>query len=118
MERGGMIYPQMGFKINDDSIYLSKIGEVYMVKHRELEGDVKRVCIRRKNNKWYACITVGVPSVEKVHIQKAVGVDVGLESFATLSTGEKIANPRFFREEEKALAKDAEKALEDGEECS
>ena len=33
------------------------------------------------------------------------GIDVGLESFATLSNGEKIDNPRFFRSEEKALAK-------------
>jgi len=34
-----------------------------------------------------------------------VGIDVGLESFATLSNGEKIDHPRFFRSEEKALAK-------------
>jgi len=34
-----------------------------------------------------------------------VGIDVGLESFATLSNREKIDNPRFFRSEEKALAK-------------
>jgi putative transposase len=34
-----------------------------------------------------------------------VGIDVGLKTFATLSTGEEIANPRFFRLEEKALAK-------------
>jgi putative transposase len=34
-----------------------------------------------------------------------VGIDVGLESFVTLSTGEKIENPRFFRTDEKALAK-------------
>lgn len=33
------------------------------------------------------------------------GVDVGLESFATLSNGEKIPNPRFFREEEHELAR-------------
>src|SRR5439155_4986171 len=36
---------------------------------------------------------------------EAVGADAGLESFATLSNGDKIANPRFFREEEKQLAK-------------
>jgi len=36
---------------------------------------------------------------------EAVGIDVGLHSFATLSTGEHIENPRFFRQEEKALAK-------------
>jgi putative transposase len=36
---------------------------------------------------------------------RAVGVDMGLASFATLSTGEKIENPRFFRTDEQALAK-------------
>jgi putative transposase len=34
-----------------------------------------------------------------------VGIDVGLKTFATLSNGEEIENPRFFRQEEKALAK-------------
>jgi putative transposase len=34
-----------------------------------------------------------------------LGIDVGLESFATLSNGEKIANPRFFREEERELSR-------------
>jgi putative transposase len=36
---------------------------------------------------------------------KAVGIDVGLTSFATLSTGEKVDNPRFFRKDENELAK-------------
>ena len=36
---------------------------------------------------------------------KQVGIDVGLKTFATLSDGQEIENPRFFREEEKALAK-------------
>jgi len=35
----------------------------------------------------------------------AVGIDVGLSSFATLSNGVKISNPRFFRKEEKELAR-------------
>jgi putative transposase len=34
-----------------------------------------------------------------------VGIDVGLKTFATLSDGQEINNPRFFRKEEKALAK-------------
>jgi putative transposase len=34
----------------------------------------------------------------------AVGIDMGLTSFATLSNGEKVPNPRFFRTEEKELA--------------
>jgi putative transposase len=34
-----------------------------------------------------------------------VGIDVGLKTFATLSDGQEIANPHFFRREEHALAK-------------
>jgi putative transposase len=36
---------------------------------------------------------------------QAVGIDVGLTTFATCSDGETIANPRFFRREERALAR-------------
>jgi putative transposase len=35
----------------------------------------------------------------------AIGVDVGLKEFAVLSNGDPIHNPRFFRVEEKRLAK-------------
>jgi putative transposase len=34
-----------------------------------------------------------------------VGIDVGVKTFASLRTGQAIANPSFFRQEEKALAK-------------
>ncbi len=34
---------------------------------------------------------------------EAVGIDVGLLHFATLSTGETIENPRYFRKGEKKL---------------
>jgi putative transposase len=37
--------------------------------------------------------------------ERQVGIDVGLKTFAYLSTGEQIENPHFFREEEKHLAK-------------
>jgi putative transposase len=36
---------------------------------------------------------------------RAVGIDVGLERFATLSDGKKLENPRFLGRDEKALAK-------------
>ncbi len=40
----------------------------------------------------------------KPEIETKVGIDLGLSSFATLSTGEKVLAPEFFREEEKKLA--------------
>ena len=39
------------------------------------------------------------------HNHPGLSIDVGLEKFATLSNGETVENPRFFRKEEKALAK-------------
>ena len=42
---------------------------------------------------------------EKKDAGSAIGIDVGLNSFAVTSDGQKIENQRFFRKEEKSLAK-------------
>src|SRR5271157_3524024 len=57
-------YLQRGFSIENNRICLSKIGDVSMVKHREVDGEVKRVCVRRRAGKWYAMLTVEVPDIE------------------------------------------------------
>lgn len=53
---------------------------------------------------WYINVPVEVECVEPAY-EKAVGVDLGLKTLATLSTGDKIEMPRFYRESEQALAK-------------
>ena len=102
-------YPQYGngAKLNTDgSLQLSKIGRVKMVYHRPIEGTPKTVTIRRSaTGKWYATITCEWEATPLAPNDKPVGIDVGLNYFAVLSTGEKIENPRFFQTEEKALAK-------------
>lgn len=99
-------YPQYGFKLDGDRLHLSKIGDVKIVLHRPIEGTIKTLTIRRSaTGKWYACFSVEYAPSPAPRKETAVGIDVGLESFATLSNGEKIENPRFFRTDEKALAK-------------
>jgi putative transposase len=99
-------YPQYGFKLDGDRLHLSKIGDVKVVLHRPVEGTIKTLTIRRSaTGKWYACFSVEYDPDPAPRKETAVGVDVGLTSFATLSNGEKIENPRFFRTDEKALAK-------------
>lgn len=79
--------------------------------HRALEGNPKTVCIRRSSTgKWYATISCEWEATALPVSSEQVGIDVGLTTFATLSTGDTIANPRFFRLEEKALA-GAQRAL-------
>ena len=99
-------YPQYGFKLDGDRLHLSKIGDVKVVLHRPVEGTIKTLTIRRSSTgKWYACFSVEYDPSPLPQKETTVGIDVGLESFATLSNGEKIENPRFFRTDEKALAK-------------
>jgi len=100
-------FPQSGFSItHDNRICLSKIGSIKMVYHRPIKGKIKTLTIRRSSTgKWYASFSCEVEPLRLPERPEQVGVDVGLKTFATLSTGEEIANPRFFRKEEKALAK-------------
>ncbi|MCE5337677.1 MAG: transposase [Methanomicrobiaceae archaeon] len=99
-------YPQYGFNLDGDRLHLAKIGDVRVVLHRPVEGSIKTLTIRRSaTGKWYACFSVEYDPDFVPQKETAVGIDVGLESFATLSNGEKIENPRFFRTDEKALAK-------------
>ena len=102
------IYPQSGFKFADDGrLYLSKIGNVKIKMHRPIEGKVKTLTIRRDAlGNWYACFSCDLREPEPLPaIPTTVGIDLGLEKFVTLSTGEQIDNPRFFRQDEKVLAK-------------
>jgi putative transposase len=101
-------YPQKGFKLDSGKLYLSKIGNIRIMLHREIEGRIKRLTVRRSaTGKWFACFSVEIEDAPLPPWKDGsiVGIDVGLESFATLSNGEKIVNPRFFRDEEKELAR-------------
>jgi putative transposase len=101
-------YPQKGFRLESGKLYLSKIGFIKIKLHRAIEGRIKRLTVRRAaTGKWFACFSVEMEDTPKPPWKdgSVVGIDVGLESFATLSNGEKIANPRFFRDEEKELGR-------------
>jgi len=83
---------------------LSKIGRVRIVLHRPVDGEIRTCTIRRKADGWYATFSVEIAiSVSLTGIDNPVGLDVGLASFATLSTGEKIENPRHLRANERKL---------------
>jgi putative transposase len=96
-------YPQAtAFRLEGQWLDLSKIGRVQLIAHRPIDGTIKTLTIRRtRTGKWFACFSVEVESASLPATDSAVGIDVGLEMFATLSTGEQVANPRFFRKDER-----------------
>jgi len=93
------------FNVGEQSIRLAKIGQVKAKIHRTPWGELKTCTVRRINGKWFACICQEVEPELLPPSDEAIGIDVGLKTFAALSNSEFIENPRFFRKEEKALAK-------------
>lgn len=99
-------FPQSGFKVLSDKIlHLSKIGNIPIILHRIPKGKIKTLTIKQnKVGQWFAIFSCELPDVVVKHpsIEK-VGIDVGLENFATLSNGEVISNPRHILKAEKRL---------------
>jgi putative transposase len=103
-------FSQSGFAVEHGKLRLSKIGRVKIKLHRPIEGKIKTLTIARSSTgKWYACFSVECEAKPLQEVSSAVGIDMGISNFATLSTGEAIANPKFFRVEEKRLAKASRK---------
>ena len=98
-------YPQSGFALTEHGLRLSKIGTLQIKLHRPITGVIKTCNIRRQNNKWFVCFACETETILLPQTGKSVGIDVGLEKFAALSDGTFVENPRFFRKEEKSLAK-------------
>jgi len=94
-----------GIKLKKGKLYIQNIGNVRIKLHRDIEGSIKTVTLRRTNDKWYACFSCVVDTVPLPATNKVTGIDVGCSSFATLSSGEKIANPRFIKTDEAKLTK-------------
>lgn len=97
----------IGYKITDDGkLKLSKIGEIKINQHREIEGKIKICTIKRDVDQWYVSFSVEMdPEPPLEPTGQSVGVDVGLKSLVTLSNGEQVNPPKFLRQSEDKLVK-------------
>lgn len=102
-------YPQPGAVTktfaNNGFVYLPKIGFVRMKAHRPFDrSNVTQLNVKRYTDGWMINISVRTQSAETgLAVESAVGIDVGLSTFATLSDETKLDNPRFLRKTEKQL---------------
>ncbi|MEO8957013.1 MAG: transposase [Ktedonobacteraceae bacterium] len=93
------------------NLKLTKIGTVKMHLHRDIEGTIKTLTIKREGDDFYAVFTCEIGKPEPLPLSyEDVGIDLGVTHFAALSNGEFIDHPRYFRKAEKKLAK-AQQAL-------
>lgn len=103
-------YNQSGFKLIEGNgrrreLWLSKVGEIPIVLHRELKGKVKQVHIKREySGKWFACFSVEIgdePRKKKVH--KHIGIDLGIEHYIAGTDGNFVGHPHNIRKSERRL---------------
>jgi putative transposase len=99
-------FKQSGFELLDNGVMVSKIGAIKIIQHRPIEGRIKTLNIQRDAvGNWYACFSCEVEPTPLPFNDLAVGIDVGLTTFATLSNGITYDNPRFFRRDEVELGR-------------
>ncbi|MFE9952420.1 RNA-guided endonuclease InsQ/TnpB family protein [Streptomyces sp. NPDC005531] len=108
-------YTTSGFRFRDGRLTLAKMAEpLDIVWSRPLPEGAKPSTVTVSQDsagRWFVSMLCDDPTVKPLSAtDAAVGVDVGLNHLLTLSTGEKIANPRHERTDRARLAK-AQRAL-------
>lgn len=100
-------YPDgAGWKFDGTYLHLTKIGSVKVKLHRKLEGKVKTVTIKREVDEWYVTFSCEVDKPPQLPASyEDVGIDLGVTHLATLSNGEMLEHPRYYRKAQKVLAK-------------
>src|SRR5437773_8235208 len=100
-------YPDgAGWKFDGQYLHLTKIGKAKVKLHRPIEGKIKTVTIKRDVDEWYVTFSCEVDEPEKLPLSyEDVGIDLGVTHLATLSNGEMIEHPRYYRKAQKTLEK-------------
>ena len=88
-------------------VRLPKIGWVKVKAHRQPKGLIKSATISKTATGKYF---ISILCEEEIHplpkTNSNLGIDLGLENFAILSTGEKVGNPRYLISLSKKLARE------------
>lgn len=113
-------YPKFKKKKNNESFYVSNdrfklhgflvklpvIGIVEMTEQLRFQGKILSAVVSKRAHKWFISIAIETNIQKDKNLKNdSIGIDLGLKSFATLSTGETIESPKYYRKLQKQLAK-------------
>jgi len=101
---GSAAYTRSGFRMQDGQLYLAKM-EAPLAIHwsRPLPEGIEPSTVTvslDSAGRWHVSMLCEDASIKPLkRVKAAVGIDVGLNALVTLSTGEKLANPRHDNRE-------------------
>ncbi|RKU32656.1 transposase [Candidatus Poribacteria bacterium] len=99
-------------KMEGKHIRLPKIGQIRMFETLRFEGEIRKVTISRKAHRWFVSILVdtGTPNTPRdTRGLPVVGIDVGINTLATLDDGKRYENPRPLKQYERKLKREQRK---------
>ena len=98
------------FSLNDNHLKIPKFKTPLRVfVSRNIEGEMRQLTISKTpSGKYFVSILVKtegeIPEPEKIEVDTSIGIDMGIKSFLTASTGLQISNPKNLKKSEKRLA--------------
>jgi putative transposase len=79
-------------------VYLQGIGQVKVHQHRQIQGRVKTIQVKRAGRRWLLVLSCDDVATNPLPATGChAGVDVGIVRYATLSDGTGVDNPRWGR---------------------
>jgi len=93
-------------KCTKRAIRIPKLGWVKWIKHRPLKGQIKLITIKQNGQHWYVSVLCEQEDdVLMNEVNSVIGLDFGLRSFVTDSTGNRIESPKIYQKKLKELKK-------------
>lgn len=86
-------------------IFMPKLGWVRYHNSREVLGTLKNVTVSRTGNKWFMSVQTERDVEKPVPQGESVGIDMGVNRFATMSNGEHIEPLNSFKKHHQRLAR-------------
>lgn len=106
---GSAEFTSSAFKFRDGKLFLAKLEEpLNIVWSRELPDGVSPTTVTISLDaagRWFASLLFDAPIPEVPPATGQVGLDMGISSLVTLSTGEKITNPKHLNKDMARLRK-------------
>jgi len=95
-------FTKSAFSLFENSVYLAKIGDIKPVWSRKLPSEPSSVTVIKDcANRYFISFVVDIEPEHIEPINPSVGIDLGIKTFAVLSTGEKFKSPDYSKLDKK-----------------
>jgi len=93
-----------GLKVENNKVYIQKIGWLKIFKNTEIFGNIKTATIKKEQTGYFiSIVTDATKNIQNKDENQVIGLDMGLSHFCVDSKGNFITNPKHFEKYEAKL---------------